>query len=197
MRSLYLSYSPAPGHGPVQFTLRPSCDCCCCSGIQPCRSSTAQMLTTPDKNLESKTWGVGGITEDCTWREKRERTEREREPAASKSCPVVAAMPRAKQAFYQFLGFRFILVLWVFLPHKSVHDSSCEEHCSAWSICWITATANSSRPHEAVTDFNVNSDANRTWVCFQSLRTSKEQVCVELSWTKKWWKKTIFGLLRY
>lgn len=117
MRSLYLSYSPTLGHGPVRFTLRPSCDCCCCSGIQPRWSSTAQMLTTPDKNLESKTWGVGGrekeITEDCTWREKIERTERERESAASKSCPVVVAMPRAKQAFYHFLGFGFILVLWV------------------------------------------------------------------------------------
>lgn len=72
--------------------------------------------------------------------EKKEREQKEREPEASKSCPVVIAMPRAKQAFYQFLGFRFILVLWVFLPHKSVHDSSCEKRSSVWSICWRTGS---------------------------------------------------------
>lgn len=41
---------------------------------------------------------------------RKEREQKEREPAASKSCPVAVAMPRAKQAFYQFLGFTFILV---------------------------------------------------------------------------------------
>lgn len=73
------------------------------------------MLTTPEKNLESKKWGMGGrereneISEDAAWREKRE--QKEGEPAEFKSCPVVVAMPRAKQAFYQFLELRFILVL--------------------------------------------------------------------------------------
>lgn len=42
--------------------------------------------------------------------EREKRGKKERETAASKSCPVVVAMPRAKQAFYQFLGLRFILV---------------------------------------------------------------------------------------
>lgn len=42
---------------------------------------------------------------------KKGREHNEREPAVSKSCPVVVAMPKAKQAFYQFLRFRFILVL--------------------------------------------------------------------------------------
>lgn len=40
MRSLCPSYSPAPGHRPVQFTLGTSCNCCCCYGIQLCRSSS-------------------------------------------------------------------------------------------------------------------------------------------------------------
>jgi len=43
-------------------------------------------------------------------REKKERGQKKKKPAASKSCPAAVAMPRAKQAFYQFLGFRFILV---------------------------------------------------------------------------------------
>lgn len=54
--------------------------------------------------------GGGEIREDAAWREKR-REQKEGEPAGFKSCPVVAAMPRAKQAFYQFLELRFILLL--------------------------------------------------------------------------------------
>lgn len=101
------------------------------------------MLTTSDKNLESKIWGVGGrekeITEDSTWREKMGRKERESKPVVSKSGPVMVAMPRGKQAFYQFLGLKFILVCCEFLPHKSVHDSSCEEGSSVRrSIYWLT-----------------------------------------------------------
>lgn len=111
MRSLYLSYSRSQGQGLVQFTLWPSCDWSCCSGILQCWSSTAPVLTTPEKDLESKTWGEGGRGRGITKREKER--ERERESMASKCYPVVVAMPRAKQAFYQFLGLGFILVLWV------------------------------------------------------------------------------------
>lgn len=66
------------------------------------------MLTTSDKNLESRIWGVGGrekeITEDSTWREKRGRKERKSKPAVSKSGPVMVAMPRGKQAFLSVSG---------------------------------------------------------------------------------------------
>lgn len=135
MRSLYLSYSPTPGHGPVQFTLRPSCDCCCCSGIQPRWSSTAQMLTTPDKNLESKTWGVGG-------RERLQRTlhggSRERE---SHQClNLVRWWLQCQELNKRFISFWGSVLVWCceFLPHKSAHDSACEEGYGIWSIYWLT-----------------------------------------------------------
>lgn len=146
-------------------------------------SSAAQMLTTSDKNLESKTWGVGGrekeITQDSTWREIRGRIGRESKPAVSKSCPVVFAMPRAKQAFYQFLGLRFIPVMWFFLPHKSVHDSACEEGSSVEEHLLANRPIDSSRQnksHDSEDDLHVNSDVNRRWMHFWSFWTSTRQL---------------------
>lgn len=64
------------------------------------------------------------IREDAAWREKRQ--QKEGEPAEFKSCPVVVAMPRAKQGFISFWSSD---LFWCseFLPHKLVHDSACEE----------------------------------------------------------------------
>lgn len=47
-------------------------------------------------------------------REKKERGQKNKKPAASKSCPAAVAMPRAKQAFLSVYGVQIYSGVWYF-----------------------------------------------------------------------------------
>ena len=78
------------------------------------------------------------ITEDSTWRS-RER-ERERERESHQCLKLIRWWLQCQELNKRFISFWGSVLVWCceFLPHKSVHDSACEEGYSIWSIYWLT-----------------------------------------------------------
>lgn len=99
-------------------------------------------LNVDNKNLESKRWGVGGGDRDYRghyiggkWGENIMRE--------SQQCLNLVRLWLPCQE----LNKHFICVLgsdlfWCceFMPHKSVHESVCEDGYIVWSICQLTGT---------------------------------------------------------